>query len=393
MGYVVEDKYIKSFIDKHGSRYTYDKFKYEKSTKKITITCRVHGDFKLRIEQHKNGVGCPKCNKVYLSRLTGTVSERFITASNKIHGSIYDYSKVNYKTNSTPVIIICKIHGEFLQRPANHKSGSSCPACNEDSRESGRNKKDLSFYLDKIDKIHNGKYKIYPESFEYINCKEHIPVHCPEHGVFYASPDNLSRGKGCNQCGINRTTETLTKTVGQYIEQALIVHEGVYSYELCDYDSKDKIVKVTCPIHGAFDTCIKQHSYGRVCPQCVKRNCGIWSPSCLKKDPEHFKNRSCILYFIEISVPSGDKLYKIGVSNNLPKRFALMSKEGVSVDSIIHTYDTNTYDAIILENKFSKEFKCFKVKASHKFGGYTECFKYNTTVLDGSTNFFNKASS
>lgn len=41
----------------------------------------------------------------------------------------YDYSQVNYKGMTEPVVIICNKHGKFKQRPMNHKAGRSCPKC------------------------------------------------------------------------------------------------------------------------------------------------------------------------------------------------------------------------------------------------------------------------
>lgn len=53
----------------------------------------------------------------------------FIEKARKIHGDKYDYSKVKYIDSNTKVTIICPIHGEFEQRPANHISGQGCPKC------------------------------------------------------------------------------------------------------------------------------------------------------------------------------------------------------------------------------------------------------------------------
>src|SRR5271165_5562047 len=44
-------------------------------------------------------------------------------------GNYYDYSKVSYIGNSNKICIICPIHGEFLQRAADHLSGSGCGKC------------------------------------------------------------------------------------------------------------------------------------------------------------------------------------------------------------------------------------------------------------------------
>lgn len=46
-----------------------------------------------------------------------------------IHGGKYDYSKVRYINNHTKVCIICPVHGEFWQTPANHFKGHGCNRC------------------------------------------------------------------------------------------------------------------------------------------------------------------------------------------------------------------------------------------------------------------------
>jgi hypothetical protein len=60
------------FIDKakavHGDTYIYDKTEYNGTYEYVTITCRSHGDFKQRANDHLNGHGCPICgNNVSLA--------------------------------------------------------------------------------------------------------------------------------------------------------------------------------------------------------------------------------------------------------------------------------------------------------------------------------------
>lgn len=49
---------------KHGERYIYDNVKYEHSGVKISVTCREHGDFSLTPNGHLNGQGCPECARL-----------------------------------------------------------------------------------------------------------------------------------------------------------------------------------------------------------------------------------------------------------------------------------------------------------------------------------------
>lgn len=66
-----------------------------------------------------------------MKRLT---TEDFIRRATEVHGDKYDYSKVNYIHAKEPVVIICKTHGEFEQRPNGHLyQNAGCPACAVDS--------------------------------------------------------------------------------------------------------------------------------------------------------------------------------------------------------------------------------------------------------------------
>ena len=56
-------------------------------------------------------------------------TEEFIAKAQAVHGDRYDYSKVEYVNASKKVCIICKKHGEFLQRPSHHTDGRGCVRC------------------------------------------------------------------------------------------------------------------------------------------------------------------------------------------------------------------------------------------------------------------------
>lgn len=107
------------FINKsntiHGKKYEYGNCIYLRSIDKVSITCKLHGDFLQKPNGHLSGHGCPKCGGT--DKLS---TQSFINDSEKIHGNIYDYSKVNYINKHNKVSIICNIHGEFLQTPNNH---------------------------------------------------------------------------------------------------------------------------------------------------------------------------------------------------------------------------------------------------------------------------------
>ena len=76
----------------------------------------------------KNG-DCLDCCKLKLGGKIKSTTPEFIQKSIGVHGSIYDYSKVDYKGVLKKVIIVCKKHGDFLQSPQEHLNGHGCSVC------------------------------------------------------------------------------------------------------------------------------------------------------------------------------------------------------------------------------------------------------------------------
>lgn len=64
-----------------------------------------------------------------MKKLTNT---EFELRSRRIHGDLYDYSKVKYQGNKINVDIICSQHGVFKQQPRAHiNNKSGCPKCSK----------------------------------------------------------------------------------------------------------------------------------------------------------------------------------------------------------------------------------------------------------------------
>lgn len=126
---------IEQFIQKakqiHGDKYNYSKFTYVNAHIKGTIICPIHGEFEQNANNHLNGKGCPYC---YQETKTLTTKE-FIEKSQKVHGNLYNYNKVDYKGTHVPVTITCPIHGDFEQTPNSHLKGRGCPKCNNSKGE------------------------------------------------------------------------------------------------------------------------------------------------------------------------------------------------------------------------------------------------------------------
>lgn len=116
--------FVENAIKKHGIEYGYSKVDYINSRTFVIITCHIHGDFNQTPSSHLSGSGCPMC---YGTKKRTTLE--FIKLSNEIHKYLYGYLKVLYVDANIHVIITCKIHGDFDQRPSNHLNGQGCPYC------------------------------------------------------------------------------------------------------------------------------------------------------------------------------------------------------------------------------------------------------------------------
>lgn len=152
-----------SFIRKseaiHFGKYDYKEVVYETNLSPVTIGCPVHGKFVQVARSHLAGNGCKKC---YIES-TRSGKDKFIRDAREVHGEKYDYHKVVYKNNKTPVVIICPEHGQFKKNPNAHVSSKSgCPACIESKGE-----KTLRVFFEKHGLSYIREYKIRPHLYRY----------------------------------------------------------------------------------------------------------------------------------------------------------------------------------------------------------------------------------
>ena len=130
-----QERFIQRANAIHNNKYDYSKVNYKDCNTKVCIICPEHGEFWQTPKQHLKGYGCKKCASALSSSKRSSTKEDFIERAKLVHGDKYDYSKVEYVNNSTPVCIICPTHGEFYQSPKSHLNGSGCPKCFDERRQ------------------------------------------------------------------------------------------------------------------------------------------------------------------------------------------------------------------------------------------------------------------
>lgn len=189
-------------------------------------------------------------------------TEEFILKSKLIHGDKYDYSFVEYLNNKTKVKIICKEHGEFLQKPNNHLNGQNCQKCVNKNIKLDTNK----FIEKSKDKF--GDYYDYSK-VEYKNNKTKVKLICPEHGGFEQKPDNHFGQKiPCKKCD----SEKRFLNINTLIENLKEIHNNYYDYSKLVYSGRRNKATIICPIHGEFDQRIHSHILGSGCIKCSQSN-------------------------------------------------------------------------------------------------------------------------
>lgn len=169
MKYII-DNFIKRAREIHGNKYDYSKVEYVNNHTKVCIVCPIHGEFWQTPQSHLSKNGCLECGG--RKKIT---TKQFIEKSRKVHGNKYDYSKVEYKNNSTKVCIICPIHGEFWQTPSMHSKGQGCPFCKTSKLENEMH----NFLEDKISFEEQKRFKwLGKQSLDFFIPSKKIAIEC-----------------------------------------------------------------------------------------------------------------------------------------------------------------------------------------------------------------------
>lgn len=192
--------------------------------------------------------------------------QEFINKANKVHNNIYGYEKSIYINSITPIIILCKKHGEFLQKPNYHLSGNGCSKCGYDKIIS-THVCNTEKFISKATKKHGNKYDY--SKVNYDGYKNLITIICPKHGLFKQSPHDHLRTIGCKKCGYETTGNKLRFTLNEFINKSNSVHENKYNYDFVQYEDSFKKVKIKCLKHGIFEQTPVMHMQGQGCPYCV----------------------------------------------------------------------------------------------------------------------------
>jgi len=133
-----QEYFKETVIANHGDIYLFDRARYAGTDKYVEIGCKKHNHYftvkaatLLRRTERNGGVkknpevgSCPICREEYFAG----IKDDMISKCRQAHNNEYEYGE--YVNMETPLVVICKIHGEFEVMPSNHSQGGNrCPEC------------------------------------------------------------------------------------------------------------------------------------------------------------------------------------------------------------------------------------------------------------------------
>ena len=255
----------------HGDKYRYDRFIYNGTKNKVIITCKIHGDFEQKLASHLEGKGCIKCAKELVKKKLRLTTKEFIEKAKKVHGDKYDYSNVDYKNSSTKVRIVCKEHGEFLQKPNGHLTGFGCPKCGlikSAEKTKGKNKLSNEEFLKRVkENCQNPNMDFTNTKYNGMNSYTHYV--CKIHGEKSILGKHLANGVECPDCSIDKQTQNKYDTLETFMEKVNKIHNNL-DFSKVEYKGSYVPIKLKCTVHDYEFEGIPKYIIGskQGCPKC-----------------------------------------------------------------------------------------------------------------------------
>lgn len=282
-----------------------------------------------------------------MTKRAKTLSQ-FIEEAVEVHGTNYDYSKVQYVNTYTKIIIICPIHGEFEQTPKSHLRGYQCNKCTREA-----SKLTTEEFITRAVKAHGDRYDYLGTTYK--DMKTNVSVVCPIHGEFTQRPYDHLQGRGCKKCG-----GTNPLTTEEFIERAKQVHKNKYDYSKSKYILNDIKVEIVCHKHRSFWQSAHAHLNGSGCSGCNQSGFNTSKPG--------------ILYYLKVTTDDNQELYKIGITNrSVNERFRLQDLQKIEI--VKQRRYENGQDAYDKEQEILKKYKRYKYNGPDVLeSGNTELF-------------------
>ncbi len=299
-------------------------------------------------------------------------TEQFIEKAKKVHRDKYSYELTEYVKSHNKVIITCKDHGDFLQKPNSHLNGYGCAEC------AGTKKLTSESFKKRAKKIHKNKYDY--SLVEYKNANTKVKIICLKHGEFEQKAYSHLQGHECPKCGVKKRADSHKYSQEEFISKAIDIHRNKYSYSEVEYKHNKVKVRIICKEHGEFTQAPSSHLQGQGCPTCFRSSRSnndygaTWNFTEWDKVGKKSKKFESFKVYILKCWNNEEEFYKIG------KTYLKLKDRFKSKEKIPYNYETikifigTAEDMSELEKQLQKNNKHNSYIPKTKFNGYKECF-------------------
>jgi len=210
-------------------------------------------------------------------------TEEFVLLANNIHNFMYEYTRSIYTGSKQKLIITCKLHGDFLQRPEVHLNKSGCPKCWYN-----RSENLINDFIEKSNFKFENKFDL-----SNLKVKKNIfyNIKCLKHGNFSSTlEDHLNKNGNCFKCRFKPKKHTVKKIkinkpdyswnyteldlfdtkTKKFVSKAISIHQNKYNYLKSNYTHCMSKIHIICKKHGSFLQTPNDHLSGKGCNKCSK---------------------------------------------------------------------------------------------------------------------------
>jgi hypothetical protein len=264
-----QDEFISDINRVHGERYDYSKAVYVNNRSKVILKCKLHGEFLIRPNSLIDSKqGCPDCGRIQANKNIRLNWNKVLKRFKKVHGNTYDYKPETYIDYTTKMVMVCKIHGEFLMKPHTHvgmKAG--CKNCGY-IKTALKNIIPLEEIIRQFDEVHNSFYEYDLSSYKGVENK--IRIRCPKHGWFEQKVASHKSGQGCRKCSNELSGDRTRVTLIMWLEESKLIHGEIYDYSKVKWVDQYTPVLIGCDVkdHGYFEQSPRDHKRGAGCIKC-----------------------------------------------------------------------------------------------------------------------------
>lgn len=127
---VTTEEFFSKATEIHKGFYDYSKSIFVTGSAKVSIVCRIHGEFSTLARKHiQEKRGCPSCGRVKTRYSQSVMYQDFFDSAVGRHGYAYSYAETSLRFLSDDIDIVCPMHGLFTLVASDHIHGRGCPKC------------------------------------------------------------------------------------------------------------------------------------------------------------------------------------------------------------------------------------------------------------------------